>query len=210
MKIVTIKVGNMDNNCYLLIHEQAGQSIVIDPGFDCDTILSAIEESNTKLLYILLTHRHFDHILAAKELKEKTGAKICIHPKDACGLSSAGFSMANVIGVTQSALPPDFTFVEGDRIKFGDTSIIVMDTPGHTIGSVCFLWGSNLFTGDTLFRLGQGRTDFPTGNEEQMKRSLKLLANLPGDYKVLPGHGKPSTLDVERTCNPFVLEALKS
>ena len=210
MKVQMIKVGDMDNNAYLITDETTGKCALVDPGFICDELLDVVELNKDNLQYILLTHRHYDHILAARKVKELTGAKICIHPKDACGLSSAAFSLAQHIGVTQQALTPDFTFVENDKFKLGETTIFVLHTPGHTVGSVCFLGGDSLLTGDTLFRLGMGRTDLPTGNEQQMMASLKHLFDLPGDYKVYPGHGKTSTLDIERTCNPFMIEAKKA
>ncbi len=210
MKVEMIKVGDMDNNAYLLTDEATGKCALVDPGFVCDALMNVVEQVKESLQYILLTHRHYDHILAARRVKEMTGAKICIHPKDACGLSSAGFSLAEHIGVTQQALTPDFTFVDNDKFKLGESTVFVLHTPGHTVGSVCFLCGDSLITGDTLFRFGQGRTDLPTGNQNQMYQSLKLLADLPGDYKVYPGHGKATTLDIERSCNPFMIEAQKA
>ncbi len=210
MKVQMIKVGDMDNNAYLLTDEATGKCAMVDPGFVSDELMNTIEQVKDSLQYILLTHRHYDHILAARTVKEMTGAKICVHPKDACGLSSASFSLAKHIGVSQQALTPDFTFVENDKFKLGESTVFVLHTPGHTVGSVCFLCGDSLITGDTLFRLGQGRTDLPTGNQQQMVLSLKRLADLPGDYKVYPGHGKASSLDIERTCNPFMIEAMKA
>ncbi len=210
MRIECIKNGNMDNNAYLLTDEETGVCALIDPGFADASLLNKVKELTGKLKYILLTHRHFDHILGAKAIKELTGAKICIHPKDACGLSNAAFSLADAIGVKQEALSPDYTFTSDSKVKLGNATVIVLETPGHTIGSVSFLCGDSLLTGDTLFRLGAGRTDLPTGNYERLLDSLKKLANLPGDYRVYPGHGKASTLDVERTLNPFVIEALKA
>lgn len=210
MRIETIKTGDMDNNTYLLTDEASGEAALVDPGYEEPALMQAVKQVGERLRYILLTHRHYDHILAARAVKEATGAKICIHPKDACGLSSAVFSLAAMLGKTQSALTPDYTFEDGDTIRLGESTIFVIGTPGHTVGSVTFLCGDSLLTGDTLFRLGQGRTDFPTGSEEKMRASLKRLAALPGDYKVYPGHGKASTLDVERTCNPFMIEAQKA
>lgn len=210
MKIECIKNGDMDNNAYLVTDEATGECALVDPGFADESLLSVVRKNKEKLKYILLTHRHFDHLLGARTVKEITNAKICIHPKDACGLSSSGFSLASAIGQEQSALSPDYTFTANSKVKLGNSTILVLETPGHTIGSVCFLCGDSILTGDTLFRLGVGRTDLPTGNAQRLLESLKKLAQMPGDYRVYPGHGKASTLDVERTLNPFVLEALKS
>lgn len=209
MNVKTLKLGDMDNNTYFVSDSETGLCCLIDPGYFEPALEEALTGVKDKLLYVLLTHRHFDHILAARKVKEITGAKICIHPKDACGLSNAAFSLAHMIGVTQDALTPDYTFTQGDVIRFGASSLQVLETPGHTVGSVCFVGEGCLFTGDTLFRLGEGRTDLPTGNSKQMLTSFKAIAALSGDYKIYPGHGKPSTLDVERTCNPFMIEALK-
>ena len=101
-----IKVGDMDNNAYLLTDEATGDCALVDPGFVCDTLMQVVERVKDSLKYILLTHRHYDHILAARTVKEMTNAKICIHPKDACGLSSAAFSLAQHLGITQTALTP--------------------------------------------------------------------------------------------------------
>ncbi|MBR6548149.1 MAG: MBL fold metallo-hydrolase [Clostridia bacterium] len=207
MKVERVKYGDMDNNAYLITDEASGESALVDPGFFDENIERVVNEVGDKLKYILLTHRHFDHILGAKSVKERTGAKICIHPKDACGLSHAGFSLAQSIGVSQSALTPDYTFNETSKVRLGESTLFVIETPGHTVGSVCFLCNDCLLTGDTLFRLGVGRTDLPTGNYSQLKQSLNRLYEMPGDYKVYPGHGNTSTLDVERTMNPFMIEA---
>lgn len=210
MIVECIKNGEMDNNAYLVTDETTGECALVDPGFADERLLNIAKDHKDNLKYVLLTHRHFDHILAAKAVKELTGAKICIHPKDACGLSNAAFSLANAIGVTQDALSPDYTFTSDSKVKLGESTILVLETPGHTIGSVCFLCTDSILTGDTLFRLGAGRTDLPTGNYQRLLESLKKLAALPGDYRIYPGHGKASTLDVERTLNPFVIEAQKA
>jgi glyoxylase-like metal-dependent hydrolase (beta-lactamase superfamily II) len=210
MKVSMIKNGVMDNNVYLITDEATGECALVDAGSEEPELMDAVAKVGNKLKYILLTHRHFDHILGAKAVKEATGAAICIHPKDACGLSSAGFSLADAIRVKQGALTPDYTFTADSQIKLGDTVLQVMETPGHTVGSVCFIGDGCIFTGDTLFRLGAGRTDLPTGNYSQLLGSLKRLYQLSGDYKIYPGHGKASTLDVERTMNPFMNEANKA
>ncbi len=209
MIVQTLHTGEMDSNTYWLTDPSTGLCAVIDPGFPSKQLTRLADEAGEKLQYILLTHRHFDHIGAAAFYKQRTGAKVCIHAKDACGLSSGFFSLAGA-NVPSHPLTPDYTISEGDRIRVGESIVTVLETPGHTVGSVTFWCDGDLFTGDTLFRLGAGRTDLPTGHYEQLLASLKRLAELPGDYRVLPGHGKPSTLDVERAMNPFLSEACRS
>ena len=158
MEIKTIKVGDLETNCYLLDSDK--ELIVIDPGDEAAKILEEIEKTGAKVKHIINTHHHFDHVLANKELTEKTGAKI-----------SAGLK-------------------EGDEIKIGRAVLRVIQTPGHAEESICLLGDKFIFTGDTLFKDGCGRTDLPGSSEEKMEESLKKLAKLlkPG-MMVYPGHG---------------------
>lgn len=208
MTIKTYTVGNMDNKCYLVTDETSGDCVLIDASFPHREFIDDVVKQGSHLQYILLTHGHYDHILSAKEIRDRTKAKVVIHKKDAVGLSGSAFSLAANHGLHQQPLSADILVDDGDKVICGDLTFQVLYTPGHTIGSVCYICEDAIFSGDTLFRLGVGRTDLPTGNTQKLVESLIKLNNLKGDYRVFPGHDKPTTLDVERACNPFILRAL--
>lgn len=168
MKIKRLIVGEIATNCYFLI--SAGELAVIDPGGDADKILAEIKESGARLKYVINTHHHFDHILANEEVKGQ--AEILTHE------SSPNLKLKRPLK-------------EGDKIKVGDINLTILHTPGHTQDSICLLSLDFIFTGDTLFENGYGRTDFPTSSEKKMKESLqKLSAILKPGMTVYPGHGE--------------------
>jgi glyoxylase-like metal-dependent hydrolase (beta-lactamase superfamily II) len=149
----------------------------------------------------LLTHGHFDHILGAGELQQATGAKILIHALDRECLTDGKANLLPQFSDTGSInLTADRLLEEGDVISFGDILLRVLHTPGHSRGSVCFISESEqlIFTGDTLFAQGFGRTDFYGSNPADMVSSLERLADLQGNYRVLPGHGPATSLNAER------------
>lgn len=204
MEVKKLTIGNMDNNCYLLTDEKSGECALIDcPDFN-DEVEAFIGDKKPK--YILLTHGHYDHILGVKKAREKYGSLVYIGEKDAQMLESSKLSLAVFCmrDRTQEPTKADFFLRDGKVIMLGDLEIKVMSTPGHTQGSVCYICENVIFTGDTLFRLSYGRTDFPGGSMMDMKNSLKKLANLDGDYIVYAGHGKDSTLDFERQHNELL------
>lgn len=169
-KIKKLVVGSFLTNCYILFDNEV---IVIDPGGEIDDILREIKKR--KLKYILNTHYHPDHIMENALLKEKTGAKILIHEKE-----------KNFIN-----FKPDIFLKEGDKIKIGETLLKVLNTPGHTKGSICLLGDNFIFTGDTLFKDGIGRTDLAGGSIEDIEKSLEKLSKIikPG-MMIYPGHGE--------------------
>jgi len=206
MLIKTFAVGAYETNCYIVADEATLDCAVIDPGADATTILNYLEEAKLRCRFVLLTHGHFDHTGAVEDLLAETDATLCVHKADV-GVSVGGdYYRFN---------PPQGTkyYAEGDVICVGGLSFTVMETPGHTPGSVTLLCAQGeekvLFTGDTLFRDSCGRTDFPGSSTEDMLRSLKRLAELPGDYEVYPGHSFFSTLSRERSVNYFVKAALR-
>ena len=202
MKIISMQVGPIMTNCYILIDEESKKTAVIDPGEDADRILAALREEDSQVEYILLTHGHYDHTTAVPQLHAALPeAKIYIHQADANGAGSRLFPLA---GEVEDLLLYD----EGDVLSLGGLTIEVLHTPGHSPGSVTLKAGNVLFTGDTLFAGDCGRTDLPGGSYAQLMASLKRLGELEGDYKVLPGHNAPSTLDREREYNSFVREAM--
>ena len=211
MKIETLQVGPLATNCYLLGDEQTGRCAIIDPGAQAARkILPALQEFGMQCDLILLTHGHFDHIMALKEIKEATGASICIHEADAHMLTEEymhTWKAAAAHGYHQALA--DRLLKDGDQIQLGTLTIQVMHTPGHTRGSVVYLCGDVMFSGDTLFHGDCGRWDLDGGSMEQMHDSLQRLAALPGDYRVLPGHEEATTLEVERHINRNMLIALQ-
>lgn len=203
--------SNICSNSYII--EDNGEYAVVDPGYPGSDGCNAAVALGDRLKYILLTHRHVDHLLAAAEIRRKTGAKIAIHSLDAVGLSDKEASLfepvASFYNDDQELCEADIMLNDGDKITLGKTQIKVLHTPGHSCGGVCFIADKTLFSGDTLFAGGIGRTDFADGSEKDMFESLRKLFNLAGDYTVCPGHGPLSTLDAERNTNPYMRTAAK-
>ena len=201
MHIKTITVGPIEENCYVVSDEQAKLCAVIDPGDEASLIMDYIEEEKLRVCCILLTHAPLDHIGAVSEIMDETGAPLYMCAKDngvPIGMDDSVFSA-----------PAGTKFYsDGDTVKVGSLEFRVIETPGHTPGSVCLICGDAMFTGDTLFRDSCGRTDFAAGNAEDMFASLKRLAQLPGDYEVFPGHMFSTTLERERRFNYFIRAAL--
>lgn len=206
MNYYRLPMGPIQANCYVLIDEKTKEAAVIDPG-DCTEELKALIESDeiSKVQYILLTHGHFDHILGVPQVKELTGAKIAIHEKDANCLHDEHASLADIENPgIQQMCEADILLHEGDVLTLGTSEIRVLETPGHTRGGVCFMCEDLLFTGDTLFCLTYGRTDFEGGSVADMQKSLQRLVDLDGDYTVLPGHNRATTLSYERKRNRYI------
>ena len=194
LNIETYPLGSYQTNCYLVWDDESPDCIVIDPGYEPDTVLLAIKGIKKNLAAILLTHGHFDHVGAVKILAADTDCRVYIHEND----------LSLPATLTAGALYYTHTYGEGDTLKIAGLSIRVLHTPGHTPGCVCLMVEDNLFTGDTLFRESCGRTDLPGGNGAEIFKSLGRLAALEGDFRVLPGHGMESTLEEERQYNPYL------
>ena len=201
MKLDSLAVGLIGTNCYLLSDDTADNAAaIVDPGGSADQILAKIKQNNLDVKMILLTHGHFDHVMGVQDiLAAYPGLPVYITQTDypeARDGGQFGYSMGEVASVR--------FYDEGDTVELGTLKIDVLRTPGHTPGSVTLRVEDALFTGDTLFRGSCGRTDFPGGSFGDMQRSLKRLADLPGDYRVYPGHEGSTTLDYERKYNPFM------
>lgn len=189
MRIETLTVGPLQTNCYLASGVEDGEIVVIDPGGEGERILSAI--GKRRVAAVLLTHGHFDHTGA---LKHFTGCPIYIHPADEIMLRDPVWSVGARFGDTQ-ARPEATDFVqEGSRLCLAGMDITVLHLPGHTPGGVAYAAEDVLFTGDTLFCRGYGRTDQPGGNMQALMGSLKRLLRLERNAQVLPGHGQPTTI----------------
>ena len=207
MLIKCLPVGPIMANCFILGCEDTLRAAVIDPGDEADRILTSLAESRLTLDYIINTHGHFDHVGANKRLKDASNAPVLIHALDAPMLDQLAAS-ASAWGLTIENSPaPDRTIDEGDSVSFGNITLTVIHTPGHTPGGVSLKTQGHVFVGDTLFSGSIGRTDFPGGNFETLKASIqqKLFA-LDDDVQVYTGHGPQTTIGQERRYNPFVGE----
>ena len=206
MSVKRISVGELGTNCYLYRDDATGRCAVIDPGDFDERLRAAIEAYGCDQFdYILLTHCHFDHAAGVKKVKELTGAKIAIFTSDAPGLRDCFVNLSAPFTGKGEAYPkPDVEFADRETFHVGETEFTVMHTPGHTVGSCCYIADGVIFSGDTLFRMSAGRTDFPGGSASELRRSLRRLSDLEGDYEVYPGHDEPTTLAYERKFNLYM------
>lgn len=208
MKIEKLVVGAVMTNCYIVHDETAGDALVVDPGAAAGVIAKKIKEMELHLRGILLTHGHFDHILAADDLRREFGAKLFCSTEEKELAADPYQNAGQQFGCGRGVMA-DGTFADGERLTFGALSFRVIATPGHTKGGVCFYFEPEgvLFSGDTLFFESVGRTDFPTGNAEVLAASIReKLFSLPGETKVYPGHGPATTIAYEKENNLYVNE----
>ncbi len=205
MIIKELVVGPLMANCFICGCSKTKEAVVIDPGGDADTILLSLADSKLKVKYIINTHGHFDHVSANGKMKDATGADILIHPLDAPMLEKLS-SNAAFFGVSVENSPPcDQTLEEGDTVSFGDITLKVIHTPGHTPGGISLYTNGIVFVGDTLFSGSIGRTDFPGGDFNTLISSIKTkLFNMKDDIRVLSGHGPETSIGIEKRHNPFV------
>lgn len=203
MTIRCLPLGALQANCYLLSDEE-GATAVIDPGDEAGTILETVRAGELAVESILLTHAHFDHILAADELRRETGAPVYVYETDAPALADPRRSLTVLAKGGAGLLRADRLLKDGEELRVGRLAVSVLHTPGHTPGSCCFLCGDALFSGDTLFAGSIGRTDFPGGDDQAMAASLRMLAALEPGIRVFPGHGESTTLSKERMENPYL------
>ena len=197
-------VGPIQANCYVLGCERTKEAAVIDPGGDVDKILMTLAKDKLRCVYIINTHGHFDHTGDNKRLKEVTGAKLVIHRADAPMILDQG-SSGSLWGMeVEDSPPPDLYVEERDVITFGDISLQVLHTPGHSPGGISLLSNKMVFVGDTLFAGSIGRTDLPGGDYETLIRNVKeKIFPLGDDVVIYPGHGPKTTVGREKRSNPF-------
>ena len=206
MILKTLVTGPFATNCYILGSESSREGMIIDPGDEAREILKSVEDLGLDIKVIVLTHGHLDHIGALKEVAEATGAEVAIHRSDAEPLQGQYHSLGAMFGLAYPVpSPPERLLEEGDTLDIGELRFSVLYTPGHTPGGICLLGEGVVFTGDTLFNSGIGRTDLPGGSYTELMNSIhdKLLA-LTDDTVVYPGHGPSSTIGAERRSNPFL------
>ncbi|HYB21240.1 MAG TPA: MBL fold metallo-hydrolase [Thermodesulfobacteriota bacterium] len=208
MFLKQFEVGIFAVFAYLLGEDGGGPGLVIDPAGDADQIISVASRHRITIQYILNTHAHVDHVTGNEEMKRKTEAQIVIHEKDAPALTRIPISMHSMFGGRPSP-PADRIVKDGDVIQVGSLALQVLHTPGHSPGAICIHVDGKVFTGDTLFVGGVGRTDLPGGSWPIMLRSIQTkLLTLPDETLVLPGHNygatPTSTIKSERISNPFL------
>lgn len=202
MEIIRLVVPPLDANCYLVAND--GECVIIDAGGDAEKIEREMKVRKLTARAVFLTHGHFDHISAAKHFQQQ-GIPVYIGERD----SEMTFTGKNLAGMCGLKIPPfnvDEFLRDGDKLNVAGLTVVCLATPGHSEGGMCFKVERNLFTGDTLFCCGIGRTDFPGGSYMQLINSIgEKLLTLDGDYCVYPGHGETTTLDFERKNNPYIV-----
>ncbi|HHX23053.1 MAG TPA: MBL fold metallo-hydrolase [Thermoanaerobacterales bacterium] len=203
MFLKCLQVGPIETNCYILA--DGNKAIIIDPGWDSDSILKVIESEKLNVEYIFLTHGHADHIGALKEVKFATNAKIAIHEKDARMLVSSEDNLSIFFGESITQPSADILLKGNETFQLNNITLEIIHTPGHTPGGISIKVNDIVFTGDTLFAGSIGRTDFPGGSYNELIESIKeKLLPLGDDVIILPGHGEQSTIGNERKMNPFL------
>jgi len=205
LQVESLIVGPLFSNCYIIYDDLEKIGAIIDPGDDEDNILDVIKELGIKIIYILATHGHFDHVGAVAPIKKALNAEFLAHEGDFFFIED-GENAARRWGIDIKQPPKPDRFIEdGDKIKIGKFELKVIHTPGHSPGGVCFLYDRMLFGGDTLFQGSIGRTDFRKGSFEDLKNSIrKRLYLLSDDTIVYTGHGPATTIGDEKKYNAFV------
>lgn len=199
MRINTIVTGSGESNSYLVWLKGSEEAFMVDAGDDFEKLCRAVDQSEKRLTSIILTHGHYDHILAAKPLRDKYGCKIYIHEHDAAFLSDVKLNMYNPRMSKGEFFPCEADgLIKGDRAEmtFCGVDFKILNTPGHTKGSICLYSEKfkTLFSGDTLFASDYGRCDLPTGSPKDMRMSLRTLLHMPGDTVIYPGHYQTNTI----------------
>lgn len=197
-------VGMIGTNCYLIEDAVSGELAIVDPGDHSDALIAEIDRRGGKLRYILLTHGHYDHIIGVAELCARYRPAVCASEKELMLIGEPSYNLSKKHGITIAPFTVDRPLKDGEAVTLGDSTIRFLLTPGHTMGSGCYVVDDCIFSGDTLFCMSVGRTDFPTSSMHDMMRSVERLKGLDGDYRVFPGHDRFTMLDQERRFNPYM------
>jgi hydroxyacylglutathione hydrolase len=213
MKVQAFTVGSFSTNCYVVSCEKTAEAVIIDPGFDdrleAEKVFGFITENALTLRFIVNTHGHPDHTCGNRRVRERFHTPILIHEDDAHLLGESSKAIAEFFGLQSYSPTPDGLLHDGDCVKFGNATLKVTHTQGHSAGGISLVGDKEVFTGDTLFAGSIGRTDFPESSKDDIMCSLKKLADLPNNLVVYPGHGPATTIGEEKRDNPF-LQKLES
>jgi len=205
VKVHVMEVGSCQANCYLVYDDETKDAFIIDPGAQGKEIIREVGKLGLKIKHIVNTHGHSDHIGANEYVKEATGAPLLIHEDDAPMLTSPAKNLSIYFGEDINKPAADRLLKDGDVLDVGSMKFKVLHTPGHTPGGICLVGQEACFSGDTLFALSIGRSDFPGGSHKALINSI-ITKLLPLDDKVIvfPGHGPRTTIGQERVGNPFL------
>lgn len=207
LNVNVLPLGPLQTNCYIAVCEETREAAVIDPAWDGQAILTALQDNEWQLTHILLTHSHFDHVGGLSALKAQTSAPVYAHAEAVPMLHAAASSAARWGLHMEQPADPDELLVEGDTVTIGNVILNVLYTPGHAPGHISFHAPKEqaLFDGDVLFQGSIGRTDLPGADHQTLMDSiLEKLMDLPDETSVFPGHGNPTTIGDERRSNPFL------
>ncbi len=203
--VETLVVGPIEENCYVLRDDDTDAGIIIDPGDNGQEILAYVRDNGIKVKLIVNTHGHWDHIGAVDFLRDELAVGLAIHADDASMLTATREEMAAYSVFAGGKRPAEILLKDGDTISFGNSSLKVIHTPGHTRGGICLYGGGCLFSGDTLFAGSVGRTDFPGGDYRAILHSVNIqLEQVDDETRVFPGHGPATRMGRERRCNPYL------
>ena len=205
IEIKSMTLGMVATNCYIIINKENKEALLVDPADNALRISNVIQENGCTLKAILLTHGHFDHIMALNDLKKRYNVPVYAHEEEEDVLKQSSLNLSGSIGQIYTT-QADVYVKDGEHLKLAGLDVIVLYTPGHTKGGVCYYFPEEkvLMSGDTLFHCSIGRTDFPTGSMSQLVRSVKeQLFVLPDDVQVYPGHDSVTSIGYEKQYNPF-------
>jgi len=192
-------------NCYLIRRRDTTAALVVDPGLQVERVLGRVRQEGLTVERILVTHGHIDHVGGVPRMHAETGAPVAMHPDDLAILDWDRYGHLPNLPSGFGPFTIDTSLAQDTILSFQDVSLRVLHTPGHTQGSVCFLFGLDCLEGDTLFQRGIGRTDLPGGNTQKIVFSIRnVLYRLPPKTVVYPGHGPSTTIEEEMLLNPFV------
>ncbi len=210
MQIRTFALSAFQVNAYLLVADNGTDAVIIDAPDEIEQVIDACDDEHIVPRWLLLTHGHADHLAGAAAIKQHwPDIQLAIHAGDEPKLHSPMANLSMLMGASVKSPPADLLLKEGDEIRLADINLQVIETPGHTPGGISLLAAGAkppvLFSGDTLFALSIGRTDFPGGNSRQLIKSIReKLYTLPPDTVCYPGHGPTTTISTERASNPYV------
>ncbi len=204
MKIAVMPLGRLGANTYILSNPQTKEAVIVDCGGGAEKLLSYLEEKELKLVAIILTHGHSDHIEGVPDLVEATGVPIIAHEAEKEMLANPEYNLSGAWGQKGTSLVADQWVKEGDVLDLIGEEMKIFHTPGHTRGGMCILVGDDLFVGDTIFAGSIGRTDLYGGDMKVMKKTLDRIKTWSKRYLVYPGHGPITDLRTELEFNPYL------